>query len=283
MNRVVRPRLRPLHLLVLLILVLVLLFVPGLVAATEPPIAMAGLYASQVDKRLTVPESEITRYGELAQQMLQLAHIQLDSAQYMVLVDRSPQVQAILLLWLAPHAAPVLIGASPVSTGRVGEYEHFETPIGVFEHSTANPDFRAEGTRNDLGVRGLGDQGMRVFDFGWQRARRGWGEGGMSTMRLLIHTTDPDLLEPWLGSVQSRGCIRIPATLNRLLDRFGLLDADYEIALRQGKTFWALPAEHTAIAGAGRYLIVVDSGRSERPDWSPSPFRRHLPPVLTTH
>jgi hypothetical protein len=271
-----------LHLLVLTILLLVLLLLPGVAETAEPPAAMAALYASLVDKRLELPEAEILRYGELARQMLQLARIQLDGAQYLVLVDRSPQVQALLLLWFTPQEAPALIGASPASTGRVGEFEHFETPTGVFEHSTANPDFRAEGTRNDLGVRGLGEQGMRVFDFGWQQARRGWGDGGVSTMRLLLHTTDPDLLEPRLGSVQSKGCIRIPATLNRLLDRFGLLDADYQIALHQGKTFWVLPADHTAIAGAGRYLIVVDSGRSERPDWSPSPFRPHRPLVLTT-
>jgi hypothetical protein len=283
MNHIVRTRFRPVHLLALTILLLVLLLLPGVAETAEPPAAIVALYASLVDKRLELPEAEIMRYGELSQQMLQLAGIQLDGAQYLLLVDRSPQVQAILLLWFTPQEAPVLIGASPVSTGRMGEFEHFETPTGVFEHSTANPDFRAEGTRNELGVRGLGEQAMRVFDFGWQQARRGWGDGGMGRMRLLMHSTDPDLLEPRLGSVQSKGCIRIPATLNRLLDRFGLMDADYEIALRQGKTYWVLPPDQFVVTGAGRYLIVVDSGRSERPDWSPLPFHPHRPPVPTTH
>jgi hypothetical protein len=175
----------------------------------------------------------------------------------------------------------VLIGASPVSTGRVGEYEHFETPTGVFEHATSNPDFRAEGTLNDLGVRGLGERGMRVFDFGWQQARRGWGDGGMSPMRLVLHATDPEFLESRLGSVQSKGCIRVPATLNLLLDHYGLLDADYAKALAEGKSFWALPSEHITISGAGRYLIVVDSARSERPDWSPAPFHPHRTPATS--
>lgn len=281
MNHIVRTRFRPLHLLALTILLLVLLLLPGVAETAEPPAAMVALYASLVDKRLELPEAEILRYGELARQMLQLARIELDSAQYLVLVDRSPQVQALLLLWFTPQEAPVLIGASPVSTGRLGEFEHFETPTGVFEHSTVNPDFRAEGTRNELGVLGLGEQNMRVFDFGWQQARRGWGDGGMGTMRLLLHSTDPDLLEPRLGSVQSKGCIRIPATFNRLLDRFGLLDADYEKARREGKHFWALLPDRIAVAGAGRYLIVVDSQRSERPDWSPAPFRPHRQPAPT--
>jgi len=47
-----------------------------------------------------------------------------------------------------------LVGAAPVSTGLPGRFEHFTTPLGVFEHSLANPDFRAEGTKNQFGIRG---------------------------------------------------------------------------------------------------------------------------------
>lgn len=187
------------------------------------------------------------------------------------LVDRSPNVQAIFIYWLGDGAAPFLVGAAAASTGRGGEFDHFETPLGVFDHSTANPDFRAEGTRNKLGIRGYGTKGMRVFDLGWQQARRLWGRGGIGTMRLQMHATDPDLLEPRLGSVQSKGCIRIPASLNRLLDHFGVLDADYLAAAAQGASMWMLPADQTLVEGAGRYLIVVDSGRTDRPAWSPAP------------
>jgi hypothetical protein len=277
MSQIVRARFRRLHLLVVACL---LALGPAASAAADSPADIASLYASQVDKRLTLPEEEVLRYGAMALQMLEQANIQLDRAQYLLLVDRSPQVQAALLLWIAPQAAPVLLGASPVSTGRVDEYEYFETPTGVFEHTTANPDFRAEGTVNDLGVRGLGAPGMRVFDFGWQQARRGWGDGSpFSPMRLLLHATDPDFLEPRLGSVQSKGCIRIPAALNLLLDHYGLLDADYAKALAEGRSFWALPPEHITVSGAGRYLIVVDSARTERPDWSPAPFHPHRGPA----
>jgi hypothetical protein len=71
-------------------------------------------------------------------------------------------------------ARPRLAGASPVSTGRPSGFEHFETPVGTFEHALAHPDFGAEGTPRELGVRGHGERGMRVFDFGWVTARRGW-------------------------------------------------------------------------------------------------------------
>lgn len=112
---------------------------------------------------------------------------------------------------------------------------------------------------------------MRVFDLGWQQALRLWGPGGYSMMRLQMHATDPDLLEQRLGTVQSKGCIRIPASLNRLLDRFGVLDAAYLTAAAQGIPTWVLPLDQTPVEDAGRYLIVVDSERAERPVWAPLP------------
>ena len=57
-------------------------------------------------------------------------------------------------------------GAAPVSTGLPGCCEHFLTPLGVFDHSLANPDFRAEGTKNKLGFRGYGRKGLRIYDPG---------------------------------------------------------------------------------------------------------------------
>ena len=239
-------------------------------AGPAVPSELAGAFRAQVEHRLDPPPDEIRRYGELALGALAHAGIA-PTARYVALVDRSPNVQAIFIYWLNDGAAPLLIGAAAASTGRGGEFDHFETPLGVFEHSTANPDFRAEGTRNKFGIRGYGTKGLRVFDLGWQQARRLWGQGGLSTMRLQMHSTDPDLLEPRLGSVQSKGCIRIPASLNRLLDRFGVLDADYLAAAAQGSPTWVLPADQTPVEGAGRYLIVVDSGRTDRPVWSPAP------------
>lgn len=78
-------------------------------------------------------------------------------------------------------------------------------------------------------------------------------------------------LERRLGEVRSKGCIRIPASLNRFLDRRGLLDADYEGAVARGARLWVLGADRQVVRWPGRYLVVVDSGRPARPAWSPAP------------
>ena len=74
--------------------------------------------------------------------------------------------QAAMLYWTPPGAPPLYVGAAPVSTGKVGQFDHFETPTGVFAHTLRNPDFRAEGTKNANGILGYGAKGMRVYDFG---------------------------------------------------------------------------------------------------------------------
>lgn len=143
-------------------------------------------------------------------------------------------------------------------------FEHFETPSGVFEHSLANLDFRAEGTRDEFGILGYGVRGMRIYDFGWVTARRGWAPGEQ-LMRLQMHATDPAILEPRLGRRESKGCIRIPATLNTLFDRYGVLDAAYEDAIALGREFWVLRADRMPTAWSGRYLVVVDSSGLRAP------------------
>lgn len=248
--------------------------------AFEPAADMAVLYSTHVYRTLAVAPADAALYAGLAEASLARAGITLAAAQYLVVVDRNPHVQALLLFFRPAQGPAQLVGASPVSTGRPGSFDHFETPLGVFEHSLANPDFRAEGTRNSQGVRGYGSQGMRVYDFGWQQVRRGWGAGGVSQMRLQMHATDPDLLERRLGSAQSKGCIRIPGSLNRLLDHYGLLDADYEQGLRDGRQIWVLDPRREPVPFPGRYLIVVASERQDRPDWSPAPFPPARKPVL---
>jgi len=264
---------RPVSFIAALAVVLATLCAGSALAGLAAPFALADVFRAQVNPRLEPPPDEARRYGELALGTLAQADIAL-APQYVVLVDRSPNVQAIFIYWLGDGAAPFLVGVAAASTGRGGEFDHFETPLGVFELTTDNPDFRAEGTRNKLGIRGYGTKGMRVFDLGWQQARRLWGPGGIGTMRLQMHATDPDLLEPRLGSAQSKGCIRIPASLNRLLDHFGVLDANYLAAAARGSPMWVLPADQTPVEGPGRYLIIVDSGRADRPAWSPAPGSR---------
>ncbi len=224
------------------------------------------MYATEVDRRLVVPDAEQAHYGDLLARAV--AEKNITAEQYFVLVDRSPSVQAVMIYWMSADRKFRFIGASPASTGRPGSFDHFLTPVGVFEHSIDNPDFRAEGTRNENGIRGYGIKGRRVFDFGWQQSERGWGRGGEGTMRLQMHATDPDLLENRLGTAQSKGCIRIPATLDVLLDRYGILDADYETATAEGETFWVIPGNRQPTQWSGRYLVIVDSGITARPAWA---------------
>ena len=233
---------------------------------------LIDLYTQKVDHRLNVPEAEQRRYIDLLAGALTSAGLHDLAPQYFILVDRSPFVQAVMLFWKSAEGEFVFIGASPASTGRPGQFEHFETPTGVFDHKIDNLDYRAEGTRNELGILGYGRKGMRVYDFGWISAPKGWGDGDESTMRLQMHATDPDLLEPRLGSIQSKGCIRIPATLNTFIDHYGILDREYERAIETGNTFWVLRPDREPTAWSGQYVVVVDSERAERQSWSPSPF-----------
>jgi CRP-like cAMP-binding protein len=160
--------------------------------------------------------------------------------QLMVVVDRNPGVQQMRIMLARPSGPWQSLGGARVSTGQAARRAYYLTPTGVFLHTDAILDWRAEGTFNAQHIRGLGRRGMRVWDFGWQRAERGWGAGSESETRLLLHATDPDYLEQGLGRPASKGCIRIPAAMNRFLDRHGILDADYERAAKTDGRFAAL-------------------------------------------
>ena len=250
-------------------------------AATAPddgapfsPAPLAAEFLRDVAPRLLLPDDERSAYAARLQDALTAAQVTLAAPQFIVLVDRSPRVQAALLYWGSAERGWGLVGATPVSTGLPGKFEHFLTPLGVFGHSLSNPDFRAEGTKNKLGFRGYGTKGLRIYDFGWIASPRGWGDGAMGTLRLQMHSTDPVLAEPRLGTPQSEGCVRIPAALNDFIDRHGLLDEDYERAAASGDNLWVLRKERTPTPSPGRYLIVVETQRAARPAWSPRPARR---------
>jgi hypothetical protein len=229
---------------------------------------LVNTFEQGVQPRLSIPENDVIRYGLLLIDTLLAANATIDKPQIVMVVDRDPKVQALLVFLVDFERSPLLVGASPVSTGKIGTFDHFETPTGVFVHSIDNLDYRAEGTKNSNGIRGYGLRGIRVYDFGWQQARKGWGDNGNATMRLQMHATDPDLLEPKLGTVQSKGCIRISASMNRFIDHYGLLDADYESALAHGASFWVLPDGRNPTPWSGRYLVVVDTARAGRPHWA---------------
>ena len=246
---------------------------PAHAMETATDVPLTAEFQRDVAPRLTVPQDETTAYAVRLQGTLDAAQVQLSSTQFVVLVDRSPNVQAALLYWGSSGRGWSPVGATPVSTGLPGRYEHFTTSLGVFDHTTANPDFRAEGTRNKLGFRGYGAKGMRIYDFGWVEAPRGWGNGAMGVLRLQMHATDPDLAAQRLGTAQSEGCVRIPATLNDFIDRHALLDEDYERSIGQGTHLWVLRTDRTPASTSGRFLVVVDSERKERPAWSPLPTK----------
>lgn len=249
---------------------------------THQALELRGAYAREVTRRLRVPAADHHAYGQLLQQALDEKDLGALAGEYVVLVDRAANVQALFVYFRASADDPwQMIGASPVATGRPGEFDHFLTPLGVFLHSPANMDFRAEGTMNQNGIRGYGKRDMRIYDLGWVDGERGWGKGGYSPMRFQMHATDPDRLEPLLGIRHSKGCVRIPASLNVFIDHHGVLDAEYEALVASGKSLWVLHPDRQVTPWAGRFIVVVDSGRKTRPAWSPAPgskARAKLPP-----
>lgn len=240
--------------------------------------------------RAEVPEAELPSPAQ-AQNILQRAEraiagdgIRLDRPQLILVVDRNPLVQRIAVVLARPGGSWESLGAARVSTGQAGRRGYFITPTGVFPHTPDIADYRAEGTFNAQGIRGLGLRGMRVWDFGWVPARRGWAgpDAAPSAIRLLLHATDPDMLEQRLGQPASQGCVRIPAAMNRFLDRHGVLDADHERAARGGdvRALAALRADRTPTPLAGRLMVVVDS--SAAPEAAPKRAASR-PPLRAEH
>jgi hypothetical protein len=74
-----------------------------------------------------------------------------------------------------------------------------------------------------------------------------------------------------MGSPQSKGCIRIPATLNVFIDHYGLLDADYERAAAEGKSIWVLrpDREPTPWSGADALVGIISGHPRLRTDAAP--------------
>ncbi|GBQ26209.1 hypothetical protein AA12717_2286 [Gluconacetobacter sacchari DSM 12717] len=214
----------------------------------------------------TASPKDAERWVALARAQLARANVTIDRAQILMVVDRNPHVQRVcFVLALPDDDAWVALGGTRVSTGQAGRKYYYLTPTGVFINSPDRLGYRAEGTRNEHGIRGLGARGMRVWDMGWQWAVKGWrADREQGQIRLEIHATDPDFLEARLGHPASEGCVRIPAALNRFMDRHGLLDAQYEQAASYDGRFRALlPRDRTPSPVAGDALVVVDSAPGE--------------------
>ena len=265
---------------------------PALAVPTADPVAseqdaellrLRDALQREVPKGLPRTPGRDAEWVELARAEAASAGFVVDRPQLLVVVDRNPRVQELAVLLAAPGVAQgtewQVVGGTKVSTGSTGRFDHYVTPRGVFRMTDAILGFRAEGTLNENGIRGLGARGMRVWDFGWQVAMKGWAEArgkpDRTPIRLMMHATDPDRLEQRIGRPASQGCIRIPAALNRFLDRHGVLDADYERAAANDIRFRTLlPRGRTPTPLAGTALVVVDSA-------PPAPIR--IPVTAANH
>lgn len=218
----------------------------------------------EVPRLVTRTPAQDAQWIVLARAEAATARFAPDRPQLLVVVDRNPRVQGLAVVMAAPDSDWKVVGAARVSTGSTGRFDHYVTPRGVFHVTDAILGFRAEGTQNENGIRGLGAKGLRVWDFGWQRARKGWpeavGKPDSTPIRLMMHATDPDKLEQRIGQPASQGCIRVPTALNRFLDLHGVLDAEYERVAATDIRFRALLLpDRTPSPLAGNTLVVVDS------------------------
>lgn len=223
----------------------------------------------EVPRLVTQNEASDAAWVALARAELVIAGFMPDRPQLLVVVDRNPLVQQLVVMLASPQDTWRVVGGTKVSTGSTGRFDHYITPRGVFNITPAILGFRAEGTLNENGIRGLGSKGMRVWDFGWQVAAKGWNAGpgkpDRTPIRLMMHATDPDRLEGRIGHPASQGCIRIPTTLNRFLDRHGVLDVEYERAAVHDIRFRTLlPADRQPSGVAGNTLVVVDSAAKDK-------------------
>ncbi|MEJ8835997.1 hypothetical protein [Ramlibacter sp. AN1133] len=205
------------------------------------PRDLARRYTALVDRQLKVPANEVLIYGGLAENELAGFREPLTGPQYMLVVDACPAVQTAFLFWRLLPGRYELIGASPASTGNPEQAGCVQTPQGVFAQAQVEYGRRLT---------------SRVYDFGRQRTRT--SARGFADLRLQARAAT-GRTGALLGQVQSDGCILLPPGLVAFLDQFGVLD--------DGRKEGVTPTGE-ALPFAGRYLVVIDSERDERPEWA---------------
>ncbi|HUX35965.1 MAG TPA: L,D-transpeptidase family protein [Candidatus Paceibacterota bacterium] len=235
-----------------------LLFFPWFSSANASLPAEVQMLKTAFEKEVarTVPNDAYKKFTKVEIRKFIKGNPDFSSPQYAIFVDRNPGVQTGSVVYINPAANRItIIGVFPVSTGNPHRRGFFETPEGVFRNSPEIMDYRALGTKNSKGWRGLGKKGSRVWDFGWQKTEL--ADGKPFEIRLLMHATDPNFGEPRLGKVDSKGCVRIPAKVNAFLDKYGIIDASYEDGSARAKS--VLLRDREPVRFAGQYLIVGDS------------------------
>jgi len=229
-------------------------------ASADPVAALKAAFDNEVGG----PSAPADRAAQALAAGREMLLPRLDRPQTFLLVDRAedPQGQWVHVAVGGPGAFRwKILGSGRTSTGRRGRFDHYLTPLGVVEHDGGILGWRAEGTPNSNGIRGLGVRGMRIWDFGWRQAQTGWlARPEMREIRLLVHATDPVHLEPRLGTPASKGCIRVSSRMNRFLDRHAILDAAYLAAAPSDRRIAALlPPDGTPSPLAGRFVAVVET------------------------
>jgi hypothetical protein len=199
-------------------------------------------YDALVDRRLQPPENESIIYGGLAENEILGGREALLAPQYVLVVDSCPAVQAAFLFFRLLPGRYDLVGTAPASTGNPEKSGCLATPCGVFAQAQAADARRLS---------------SRVYDFGMHRVRKA-STGGFAPLRLQARAA-VGRTGALLGKAQSDGCILLPPGLVAFLDRFGVLD--------DGRQEPVTPSGES-LPFAGRYLVVVDSERDERPDWA---------------
>jgi hypothetical protein len=210
-----------------------------------------------------LPDNPTAAFRALAaaRMMITTTMTSINLPQTLLVVDRAPSVQRLWVVVATPDGSPwTVIGIVRVSTGKPGKKEHFKTPVGVFVNTPDILGYRALGTLNKYGIRGIGQKGMRVWDFGWQTTQDWRASDAVASIRLEMHATDPTYLEGRLGRPDSEACIRIPDWFNRFLDHFGVIDAQLTALAPTNRAVAALlPTDATPSPLAGDKVVVVDT------------------------
>ncbi|WP_373317523.1 L,D-transpeptidase [Neokomagataea tanensis] len=218
-------------------------------------------------------------FVQMAKDAIEQDGTKIDRPQVVMVVDRAETVQRVNFVLAFPDAPWESLGGAPVSTGTTARKYYYITPTGVFHNTIDRLGYRAEGTKNKFGIRGIGAKGSRVWDLGWHTAMKGWlPQHETGQIRLEIHATDPQFLEWRLGHSASEGCIRIPAALNQIMDHHGLIDAQYEQAASYDRRFSSLLLkDRVPLKIAGDLIVVIDSGSGTEPKIDPLASKRQLP------
>jgi hypothetical protein len=215
---------------------------------------MRAIFDKTVSNKIAVEAEYLNQLSQDAVRILLSLGEETDQSQYFLYVDRNPDNQiAFVGFFNATDKSATIIGLDRISSGNEKRNGFFITPTGAFKNSPESASYRALGTKNAKGWRGLGAKGSRVWDFGWQKTVK---KGEERLIRLLLHATDPVFGEKRLGKVDSKGCVRISGKLNHFLDHYGLLDRRYETQKSDKRISWVLKADRQPVQFAGEYMLV---------------------------